>query len=114
MWGGGCHVGGAGGVLLLPSVHDGGRGGGGEHRALRQRDVRVKSGEDTCNMVTWSHGHMGCLSASRTMGVIPTIENLYQIIFIVPGTPGCRHQTPTTVGLLFGRERGRIVRQMVQ
>ena len=39
------------------------------------------------------------------MDVIPTIENLYQIIVIVPGSPGCQPQT-ATVGLLFGkRER---------
>ena len=45
------------------------------------------------------------IRSPRTMGVIPTIENLYQIIVIVPGTPGCRHQTPTVGACCLGNER---------
>ena len=40
-------VGGAGGVSLGPGLHDGGRGGGGQHRTLGQRDIGVKCGQDT-------------------------------------------------------------------
>ena len=51
-------------------------------------------------------GSSGCLSVvSSTMGVIPTIENLYQIIVIVSGTPGCRHQTATVGACCLGNER---------
>ena len=104
---GGGHIGGA---PRVPGLHDGGRGGRGQHRALGQRDVRVKCGQDTCDTSDISDQRIMFILSPRTMGVIPTIENLYQIIVIVLG-PREASIRQATVCSLFGRwERGRTVR----